>query len=167
MVEEVQLRRRNPKNQGGRPRLEEIEYLTPEMEEIAQLSRAGFSNDEIADRLKCSTEKVTRVLANPLVKARIKKLLGERIDEIAFKRDRLWDAVVDSVIRLASKDQLPVSQMEDILKRLDPFERLMIMTENERKLVAAKKGQPLLGSNQEQSDRQETTIFKTIEMKED
>jgi len=166
MSEEVTLRRRNPKNLGGRPRLEEIEYLTPEMEEMAQLTRAGFANDEIADRLKCTTEKVSRVLANPLVKARVKKLTGNRIDEISHMRDRLWDAVVASAIRMAGKDELPVSQMEDILKRLDPFERLTIMTENERKLMANKKdGQQLLGSHTPE-DPKETTIFKTIEMKD-
>ena len=144
--EEPTLRRRNPKNQGGRPRFEDIEELTPEMEEICQLRRAGFIPTEIAERLRCSTEKVARILDNPRVKARIQLLFGDRLSQIALGRDEMWDAVKRSVIRQANNDTLPLSELSDILKRYDPYERLEALTKNENRLLQGKKDGKVLGS---------------------
>ena len=145
--EEVTLRRRNPKNLGGRPRLEDIEELTPEMEEICQLVRAGFIATEIADRLKITTEKVGRVLDNPRARVRVRKLLGDRLTEIALSRDRLFDAAVESAIRQLQNDRLPITELADILKRYDPYERLdSFLTKDEQRLLKGRKEGGLLGS---------------------
>ena len=138
MANETPPRRRHPRNLGGRPRLEEIDYFTPEMEEIAQFTRAGFTLVETAEKLRCTTERVEKLLKNPLVKARVQRLYGDRLTHVALERDRLWDAVVASTVRLLADDRLPPTQMEDLLKRLDPYERLdKMLTDDERRLLGS------------------------------
>ena len=164
MTEETSiLRRRNPKNQGGRPRFEDIEELTPEMEEICQLRRAGFIPTEIAERLKCSTEKIERIIDNPRVKARIQLLFGDRLSQIALGRDEMWDAVKRSVIRQANADTLPLSELSDILKRYDPYERLEALTKNENRLLQGKKDGRVLGSGNAVPD-DEQPIFGSLKI---
>jgi len=122
---EIVLRRRPSANKGGRPRLEEIGILTPEMEDIAQRVRAGYTPEEIAEELKCGTDRVMRLIQNPLTSARIQHLLGDRLQEIARARDRLFDAVIESTIRMLQKDVFPPTLMEKLVERLDPYERVM------------------------------------------
>jgi hypothetical protein len=150
MEKEIPLKRRNPKNQGGRPRIEDITDLTTEMEEVAQLFRSGESIPVIAEKLGTTTEKVERTLKNQLVKNRINVLLGDRLYAVAIGRDRLFDAVLESAIRLARQDKLPISEMHDILVRLDMYERAQLLTENEKKLIDGKKqigGGKIVGSS--------------------
>ena len=161
MTDETPLRRRNPRSQGGRPRLEEIDYFTPEMEEIAQFTRAGFTIIEIAEKLKCTTERIEKLLKNPLVKARVQRLYGDRLTHVALEGDRLWDAVIASTVRLLADDHLPPTQMEDLLKRLDPYERLDKMLTNDEQRLLKDKGQRLLGSGTAESEGS-TPIAKSI-----
>ena len=176
-IKEVTLKRRNPKNLGGRPTLEEVDYLTPEYEDVAQFTRAGFTSSEIADEMKCSTERITRILQNPLVQARVKRLQGDRLVQIALSRDRLWDAAVESAIRQLHGDELPVSELADILQRYDPYHRIemMITKEEKRLLVDARKSGKghLLGSGRqtasgdEVEDVEEGTIFGILNVEEE
>ena len=145
---DTQLNRRPKPNLGGRPRLEEIAHLTPEMEEIAQKVRAGYTAAEIADDRGCPLDRVEKLLANPVCEARIKKLFGDRLNEITLARDRLFDEGVASAIRLMRTDELPPQYLDFILRRYDPFERLMNRDENEKKLVDDKPTQSLLPTNQ-------------------
>jgi len=158
------LKRRNPKNQGGRPRIEDIEELTPEMEEVAQLIRAGFNMDEVTQKMRFTTEKTQRILKNKWVKQRVRHLYGNRLDLVASTRDRLWDCAAESQMRMMKEDNLESKYVDDILKRYDPYERSEKLTKDEKQLVDSKRGlsnvQIVGSSSSQQEDTPQGSIFK-------
>jgi hypothetical protein len=158
-----ELKRRTRPNLGGRPRLEDIAYLTPEMEEIAWCMRHGFTDAEIADKRECSLERIDRLKQNPALVARVKNLYGNELDTIAQLRFRMWVSAAEMAIRLQASDLSPDKDLQEMLKRYDPYERLMILTDAEKKLQEGKKP-ALPGEHTVGSVAKRESIFKPVEV---
>jgi hypothetical protein len=154
MEEKNVLKRRNPANKGlgGRPPLEEVTEVTPDMESVAQLNAIGHTVAEIAETLNWTTERVSRHLKLPLVQNRVKLLLGDPLVEIGFKRRRILTAADDSLIRKANRDELSEGKLLEIHRMLDPYERQKEMTPDDKRLSKEKmqlpEGSMVVGSNE-------------------
>lgn len=133
MAEQIEIKRRTKPNLGGRPKLEEIIELTPEMMEIARQISMGYFPEEIASKLNCSIERVKRYLENPILIAYTKRLLGgDRIMESDNMRWNLYASIMNWFTRVFTGKEKEVSPsiLQGALQlhsRLDPFELLKSM----------------------------------------
>lgn len=159
MVEEKEkIKRRQLKISSptaGRPPIEELMEVTADMENVAHLVATGNTATEIAEILKWTTEKTLRYIKLPLVVNRIKLLLGDPLIDTQFKRRRLEVGIKDSLIRKANADLLSEGTLLQLHKMLDPYERMEILTNDEKRLLKDKKqlteGDSVVGSNKPKS----------------
>lgn len=148
MTEKERPKLKKRPNKGGRPRIEDVTEFTPEMEDVAHLIWAGFTDPEISDRLGCSTEKVARWRKNERIRNRVARLSGDFLTEVGLQRQRLWLAGIEDMIKRAKEGKLSVKELDDILVRYDPYERLPdLATPETRRLLTAGKAGKVVGSN--------------------
>jgi len=110
-------KRRRPK--GGRPALVDSMKLTKEMEEFSQLIRAGFSPEECADKLSIPLEKAITYTEAPIIQARIKHLLNNKMDRWTTLRDRLYEECLEACIVLVKDRKIPWQYMMQLIDRLE------------------------------------------------
>lgn len=165
MAEETTgLKRRGNRNLGGRPPVEELAEINVDMENVAQLVFRGHTAPEIAEELQWLTEKVVRYQRLPLVQNRIKLLLGDPLIETNCYRRRAQSAVYNSIIRKANADQLSEGSLLQLQKHLDPYERMELMTVDEKRLMDSKhqlgQGTIIVGSNEQSGDIKQSIFSK-------
>ncbi len=149
----VERRKRRPMadNQAGRPPLEELTEISPDMESVAQLTAAGHNATEIAEIMKWTTEKTIRHIKLSLVQARITLLLSDPLEELDHKRRHTRTAVYDSLIKKANNGELSEKTMLLLLRMTDPYERMDQMPAEQKRLTESKptleEGESIVGSN--------------------
>jgi len=143
----------------GRPTLEDATILTPEMEEVAQRTHAGYSPSEIADALRIGTDKVVRYLQSvPLVQQRIRLLRGEPLYRFDLLRTELGEASFRAAVRAVNEGRVPWKHLMELLERYDPIEQ------RDRRTVTLE----LEETTQPGGDRKEEgkkSIFRRMEVK--
>lgn len=148
----------------GRPTLEEQTFLTAEMEEFCQLARAGFSIDEIADKLQIKVEKCLSIQNNAIVQARIRKLFGDKQPRFVLLQDQLFETALEMTIKkfkAIDKDGNPISTFAELWKVITHF---IPLEETTRKLSSESLEQ---GSDSQSNDKEsKKSIFKKMEMTE-
>lgn len=115
----------------GRPKLQDSNVLTPEMENVAQLSRAGYEPEHIAQELDIPLDKVMMYLIDTaIVRNRIRELFGDNLKRFSNLRDSLFEWTM----RYALKEIMQSMRTDDVSKkvalervdkwmqRYDPFE---------------------------------------------
>ena len=154
-------------NKGGRPAIEDSTKLTPEMEDVAQYVRAGFKEDEIAGKLKTTTERIKRMLNAPILKRRIENLFGDKFNRWAGLSDRLYEVVLQSLIDDTKNGKLGEKTRIDLLKRLEArFEIFSELTESQTIQIDNAQNTPQipdkLGEKKGQLFNKTVTLNKTI-----
>jgi len=118
MAEGVKKKKKNPF--GTKAKLQEAVSLTAEMERVAELIARGYREDEIADRLGITTEKVLLYTQEtPIVQRRISFLLGNFLDRTGNLRKQLYITLLEAAIEDVKKGKFPPNTMMQMLNRLE------------------------------------------------
>jgi len=124
------------RKKGGRPRLQDSTTLTPEMEQVAQMTYQGFSPEEIAESLQVPTTKVLLYLEEtPIVQARVRNLFGDKQELWTKKRYELYETCIDTAVKLIKEGKVPWKFLYDLLKDFDEEYGFMKRVQKERKLL--------------------------------
>jgi len=141
-MESTVKRRRKKEDQetkkAGRPPIEEQTFLSAEMEDYCQLTRAGYSFDEICDELQIPADKLMRFQENSLVQARIRNLMGDRIPRIIQLQDELYEVALQQTIKLfkdVDSRKVPTAAFKDMFEIIKRFDPLRDDNEITRKLI--------------------------------
>ena len=161
--------RREAKETGtGRPVLEEQLVLNDEMEDFCLKIKAGYSVEEISNELNISIEKCNKFLQNKVVRARIARLLDDRMPEWLTLQDELYEASLKEAIRQIKRgskkdsDSVAFSHLWTIIKAYEP------------KSVVEGKGSDIeseqkddITSDEQLNEKGEKGIFTKVEITDD
>ena len=115
----------------GRPKLQDSNILTPEMENVAQLSRAGYEPEYIAQELDISLDKVMMYLIDTaIVRNRIRELFGDNLKRFSNLRDSLFEwtmryalkEIMQSMRTDDATKKVALERVDKWMQRYDPFE---------------------------------------------